>query len=505
MTVVKASRSIFLALNKNARPVTTSRNILLDDYDLIAHFERDVLDAVKQQDATSPSALRLWNFELDAEENKTALTSTVAFSGVMHLHFLLERALFLSTTPNGLNLSSQRFGNIKFLNDLYRRLDGVNLLGQDVADNTTRHAFTSEALALLTSSFKQRYGGYILAGLQRFAPYESMSQAALDLEVELLNAHEMHCHSMLFEGQGHLRVFETYIEQLDSDLSERFSGKIPPELQSILDDFNATKGRLEQYQQQFGVKRAKKLLSAINPTKVVNVIVGAVNTLYRTVFTTQAFQTAFFMTFFSAIEKYNGDPARLTGAEDERQLFDEYLQSLNAFFKPANEASTKRLLLTFSGAVTGTFGTEGMKIAESEYTLRKIVIQRELKPEEWTKFRYILLELWKSQNKKLQDIIDMDVAQCRLDVVGSLYRRDLDRYCKEKGIDPTAVKPPRKEKLSQKVLEHYAEALAVLHDSEIAEAEQTRWRECLATLITPTVEDEPEMDESVVPDENPVP
>src|SRR5262249_40896903 len=45
MSVTKASRSVFLALNKNARPVTTSRNILLDDYDLIAHFERHILDA----------------------------------------------------------------------------------------------------------------------------------------------------------------------------------------------------------------------------------------------------------------------------------------------------------------------------------------------------------------------------------------------------------------------------------------------------------------------------
>src|SRR5262249_5392236 len=253
MSVTKASRSVFLALNKNARPVTTSRNILLDDYDLIAHFERHILDAVKQQDPTSESALRLWNFELDAEEDKTTLSSTVAFSGVMHLHFLLERALFLTSSPAGLSLPAQKFGAIKNLNDLYRRLDGINALGEEVAKNTTRQAFTSEALNLLASSFDKRYKALILSGLQNFEPYKSMAEAALDLEVELrMNSYDMQCHSMLFEGQGHLRVFETYLEQLESDLSERYAtGHYPAELQSLLNEFKATKNRLEQHQRKF--------------------------------------------------------------------------------------------------------------------------------------------------------------------------------------------------------------------------------------------------------------
>jgi len=494
MTVTKASRSIFLALNKNARPVTTSRNILLDDYDLIAHFERHVLESVKQQDPTEPSALRLWNFELDAEEDKTTLSSTAAFSGVMHLHFLLERALFLTSTPGGLNLPPQKFGNIKNLNDLYRRLDGNNILGEEVAKNTTRHAFTSEALSLLAASFAKRYQGLILSGLQQFAPYESMAKAALDLEVELrMNAHDMQCHSMLFEGQGHLRVFETYVEQLDSDLSERYAtGKYPAELESLLKEFKATKSRLEQQQRQFGEARTNKLFSSISPSKLVPAIVAAVNVLYRTIFTTQAFQTALFLTFFTTIEKYNGDPARLSGSSHEQQLFEEYIASLNAFFKPSTEAGVKRVLLTLAGSVSGSFGSESMKITDSEYTLRKIVIQRELKPEEWTKFRYILLELWKSQDGKLQGLVDSDVAACRVDVLKALYLRDLDRHCKEHGIDVSAVKPSKKAKISQSVTKKYFEALTVLHGCDLPESEQERMKTELANIVTPIADEEEE-------------
>jgi hypothetical protein len=492
-TVTKASRSVFLALNKNARPVTTSRNILLDDYDLIAHFERHILESVKQQDPNSTTALRLWNFELDAEEDKTVLSSTVALSGVMHLPFLLERALFLGFAPTSLYLPSQKFGNIKNLEELYRRLDGRNLLGEEVAENTTRRAFSTEALEILVESFGTRYRELILQGFETFAPYDCMCKAALDLEVELrMNVHDMQCHSMLFEGQGHLRVFETYLEQLESDLAERYpSGEYPPELASLLKEFKTTKARLEQYQRQFGENRTRKLLSAIPHSKVVAVVVTAVNALYRTVFTTQAFQTALFLSFFTTMEKYNGD-ARLEGNHKEKELFAEYLGALNRFFRPQTESETKRLFLAFSGSVSGSFGSESMKIVESDYTLRRIVIQRELKPDEWTKFRYLLLELWKSTDQKLQKIVNEYVAICRVDVLNALYRRDLDRYCRDRGIDPSAVKPKIKEKVSKQAMKEYFDALEGLHGAAIANEEQERLATELANVVTPVSEGEEE-------------
>ena len=193
----------------------------------------------------------------------------------MHLHFLLERALFLGSAPTNLYLPSQKFGNIKNLEELYRRLDGRNLLGEEVSANTTRRAFSAEALEILVGSFEKRYRELLLQGFQTFAPYDCMCKAALDLEVELrMNVHDMQCHSMLFEGQGHLRVNKTSLEQLESDLAERYpSGEYPPELASLLKEFKMTKVRLEQYQKQFGENRTRKLLSAIPQSKVVSVIV----------------------------------------------------------------------------------------------------------------------------------------------------------------------------------------------------------------------------------------
>ena len=179
--VTQACRAVFLALNKNARPVSRARNILLDDKDLLAHFEREILEEVKSFKIDVPTRLRLWNFELDAEKNGTVLTTAVAFSGVMHLYALLERALLLGQQPNGLTVPSANLWLTKVIEGTaLRRLDGRNLLGDELAKNTTRNMFSPEALKLLTESFRDKNLRYIIKGFQVFYPYVAIARAASD-------------------------------------------------------------------------------------------------------------------------------------------------------------------------------------------------------------------------------------------------------------------------------------------------------------------------------------
>jgi hypothetical protein len=465
-TVTQACRAIFLALNKNARPVSVARNILLDDYDLIAHFERSILEQIKNETVTSTSSVRLYNFELDADENKIALNSTVALSGVMHLYSLLERSLLSSDAPQGLNYPAKKYGKIKNIGDTcLRRLDGVNLLGDEGAKSTTRYAFTSEARRILRESFNRRYGKYIVRGYQQFYPFEAMANASIKLEVELRHKHEIQCHSMLFEGQGILRVFESYLELLEAELDEAYPDKnYPPELGAILDEFRATKNRLRSHQEQFFRKRTKQLLETIPETKIVDPVFRAIQEFYRTVVTTTAFQNALFITFFSTIEALNKDGRNglIHGDAEDDKYFDEYLSALNRYFRPRTEQEVKRLLSVFSGNVTGTFGTSTMKVTDSAYTLRKIVIPNELKPDEWGKFRYILLEMWQSGDGRLNEIIHSYVQECRDDVLRAFFNRELKDYCEKNGIDLTEVDPKEKRKIENSSVTLFCDALTAL-------------------------------------------
>jgi hypothetical protein len=464
-TVIRACRAVFLALNKHAKPVSTARNILLDDFDIIAHFERSVLETIKQIDgSTAQYPLRLWNFELDADENRIAVSATIAVSGVMHLFSMLERVLLSPDAPTGIYYAARKYGNVKYIRDTcLRRLNGVNLLGDEVANSTTRYAFTPDARELLVGSFQSRYGKYIVEGFQTFWPFQAVADAAIKLEAEVrLKHHDLQNHANLFQGQGILRVFTSYIDLLAAELDEKYPHKqYPPELRELLEQFEGTRHRLRGFQDQFSRMRAVQLLAAISESKVVEPIVKAVHELYRTMFTTSAFQTALFITFFSAIEALNAEQ-RVNGDPADDALFTEYIASLNAYFKPQSEQDAKRLLSVFSGKVTGSFGSANMKVTESAYTLRRIVVPGELKPDEWPKFRYILLEMWNTTNPKLQALIDQNVKQSRSEVLRSFNEREVKDYCEKHGIDASQIPEKKLKGIYALSVKYYIDALSEL-------------------------------------------
>ena len=326
--MTEACRAVFLALNKNARPVTKARNILLNDKDLVAFFERAILEEVKSYQIDSPNRLRLWNFELDAEKDRSVLTSAVALSGVMHLHHLLERALMLNQKPGGFAVhGTSNYWLRKNIDDtILRRLDGANLLGAEIAASTTRSSFAKEALEALLTSFNKRYLQYILKGFKEFHPYAALAAASSDIEVELRNQTDKRTHAMLFEGQGVLRVFLKYVEDLSDEAHEQRELKRlkqSSELDAILVELKNLQANILKYETEFRHKRTQKLLPSTAPAKW-QYLYSHIDTLYKGDLTTAAFQIAFFSTFFFMMEDFHGrdnGELRLTGDDAEMAMF----------------------------------------------------------------------------------------------------------------------------------------------------------------------------------------
>jgi hypothetical protein len=467
--VTEACRAVFLALNKNARPVTRARNILLNDKDLVAFFERAILEEVKSYQIDSPNRLRLWNFELDAEKDRSVLTSAVALSGVMHLHHLLERALMLNQKPSGLTVhGSSNYWLRKNIDDtILRRLDGANILGAELAGATTRSNFTTEALKGLMASFTDRYLKYIIKGFQEFHPYAALAAAASDVEVDLRNQTDKRTHSMLFEGQGVLRVFLQYVEDLtDAAREQREMKRVKQasELDAILVELKNLQANVWKYEGEFRQKRTQKLLASTTPSKW-QYLYTHIDTLYKSDLTTAAFQIALFSTFFFMMEDFHGcdnGELRLKGDDAEMAMFEEYIACLNAFFAPKTDSDVKRLLSTFVGSVSGTFGSPTMTVVPSETTLRSIVIPLELKPDEWPRFRYIFLELWRPKDAALAALVEGYRAQCRKDVLSAFFRQKIKLFCRQKGIDESGVSEKERNKMSKEATNQYESALTDL-------------------------------------------
>jgi hypothetical protein len=494
LRVTEACRAVFLALNKNAKPVTRARNILLNDRDLVPFFERAILEEVKSYDPDTPNRLRLWNFELDAEKDRSVLSTAVALSGVMHLHLLLERALMLNQKPAGFYVhGSSNYWLRKNIDDtILRRLDGPNILGAELAANTTRHSFTAEALKGLQESFDKRYLRYIIKGFQEFYPYTALATAASDVEVHLRPQTDKRPHAMLFEGQGVLRVFRQYVEQLSKEALEQHDlkrVKQATELDAILVELKVLQDTVTKQEADFRQKRAQKFLSTVTPSKI-PFLVPYIDKLYKEDFTTAAFQIGVFVTFFFMMEDYHGQDGdlRLSGDDMEMEMFDEYLARLNDFFAPKSDAEAKRLLSVFVGSVSGTFGAPNMTVAVSATNLRSIVIPGELKPDEWPRFRYIFLELWRPMDTKLAALTQAYRLESRLDVLKAFYRQKVKIYCKEKGIDEKQVTETADSKLKKDAKTQFESALVELV-GKLPEAERVALNASLDKPVPPTEEE----------------
>ena len=77
---------------------------------------------------------------------------------------------------------------------------------------------------------------------------------------------------------------------------------------------------------------------------------------------------------------------------DPSNTFDEYLSQLGRFFKPTSFEKFRSLISLFFGEATGD-DTKSLSIIEgSRNTFRSVVYPGEMAPDEWPKYKYLLLE-----------------------------------------------------------------------------------------------------------------
>jgi hypothetical protein len=438
LSVSEACRAVFLALNKNARPVTRARNCLLNDGDVIAHFLRSVLSKIKELKATSAQSIRLWNIELEGEGDKRALTSPMAITGVMHLYTTIEFLMLNSKWYGQLSAPRQNLWNRNDLSDCIRRLGAASELGADRCDRANRKMIERDAAVVLCRRFSALYGKVILKTLDEFRPYRIHSNESLSLETKLANEpNGATYHSILFEGQGIGRVFEEYVSRLREESEELKGtfGTVPPALAESFRDFEQKSAALRTEIETFLSQRTEKLFSRLSAKKARD-IDQSVRSIYRETLTTEAFQSALLITFLSATETIR-DTTEANGGElgigEIEAFFDEYLQQLNKFFTPETEKEAWDIIRVFHGEVKPVADGH-VEVARSSTCLKKLLIPGELKPEEWPKFRYILLELWQPSNTQLKDQVAESRLQLRLQVLSGLIDRELDILAKKQGV-----------------------------------------------------------------------
>jgi DGQHR domain-containing protein len=104
-------REIFVDINKNAKPVTKARNILLNDRDIFAVFARDLI-----KDPDNPEGLRYevvdWKRETARPEGKHRLTTIIVLYEIVRLMFQKRLTTLESELDLNTELSRRRLQRI---------------------------------------------------------------------------------------------------------------------------------------------------------------------------------------------------------------------------------------------------------------------------------------------------------------------------------------------------------------------------------------------------------
>jgi hypothetical protein len=437
----KAARAIFLTLNKTARKVSDARNKLLDDNDLVALFLRNTLAVIKDRDHRSEYSLRIHNVELDQSHDRLKIESPVALTGVNHIYYIIEHLLL--SEEKDINGAKPRQGKLFKRKDLsaygaYRRLNGRDLLGNDAADATFRDYFSRDAGEKLGDEFAKRYGRFIVEYFVRFAPSEAHCSASLGLEQEIDLQSNRKLRPIIFEGQGMSQAFNTHRSLLKERKKEGLFGPEASKIDEVIQALDATSKQVSVAYDTFRLTRASKFLDEVSDKGKLKADDGSLSSgilsfithLYENVFCTVAFQTAVICGFFGEIERARARSSDRAEAEiDLEKAFQEYLDDLHKLFVPKSTAQLRTLGEVFEGRVEGDVNE--WKVVKTPHTFREVVYPGEMQPDQWPKYRYMILELWRPSHPALQAVVSAERDKCRGQVLTSLRSLKRDEYLKQ--------------------------------------------------------------------------
>jgi hypothetical protein len=488
--VVKAARSTFLTLNKTARKVSASRNKLLDDRDLMSHFLRSTLSHIKSRDRNAEDWLRIWNVELDQYRDRVKIESPVACTGVAHIYYMIEHSMFAENGDlDGVKPRSGKFGNRGHLeSSLFRRLEAEELLGADIAAKLKRNTYTSESADRLAIQFHERYGKFILSVFDQFLPLRYHNEATLSLYQQLDNESVPQVRSILYEGQNIGRSFEEYfahVKQRCVDMSDA-GRRVPPELDASLQHLKTTSERVSEARKILRRKRADLLADRLSDKPKLKLggnsyqplFYHATDLFYDNVYCSVAFQAALVCGFFNVVESAE-DRARENGRTVDRDTeFKTYLRSLNDVFAPTTLSRLRSLIRAFHFGVEGDSPAEWTKVPTNA-RFHGVVTQQEMKPDDWPKYQYILLEIWASENADIE-VVRKDLRDhCRKQVFRRLHDYLESQFCEREKVVRASLNASQRSDVFKNTFDVFDEFLKALglstKDKRVDQATAREW------------------------------
>jgi hypothetical protein len=410
ITLTSVCREIFVVVNRQAREVSKSRELLLDDEDIAAFLMRRTLSMFKGRgvDDLGARIFELAFGDAEADTGSQVASGQLQICTAVALHKMHGAASFGLPACYSFNKPADVTDGRNTRNPVrpMELLIGAEVppwgsLSRRSAKNHSPKDLDKavEVLGALTEAI-------VIPFFDELRPYRAHHEALREHHVALSDPNaaadpvQSKCKTLLFDGSGTRHTFDEHAGRLlerKKDLTDR-GQPVPPFLTSQLTYCDAVRKALGEHEDAIRLKRAFKLFN-IDPVAFRNrekEVVESESKLVRTrgraisdaVFT-QAFQLGYLMAVLSTVERLV-EPGttwqdRLSCTHFVSRLF---LAGTNSFF--ATSATVHKSL---SGYVTET---RSRAFEASEQGFRGLLAAggvRELNEKQWEFFRWVVLEI----------------------------------------------------------------------------------------------------------------
>lgn len=512
INLVSVCREIFLIVNKNAKPVSQSRELLLDDDDLAACMMRKTLSKLKKRGESEDSIARIYSFSFgdsvsEAQHRKTEVVAgQLEYTSAVALHKMQAAVSF--GVPGGFDLidtqditdgrrtqNSERAASI---------LIGTNLEKWSSLSRRSGRSHSREDIAEAVDLLSELTNHVILSLFDKFKPFTVHNKAMRSLRTQITDPSaqgdpiQRKCYSLLFEGSGVRSVFEAHINRLDE--RQRESTIKSDYVTNQLNDAKGAASALQRHEEVVKKRRAANFFgidydklfgkdSSISDSDRKELLSKA-KTIFDTV-STQAFQMGFLMAVHSAVELMVSVGVCY---EDRIKILmfvtDLYIEGLNSYFSEKSDVTHKTL--------KGLVNEKRVKVFEvSGLGLRGLLSQsvKELNERQWVFFRYAILEMVHSDHscsaikKKLNEVdeeLRNKYRQCLPELASSVVKLREDYV--DSAVNTKKNSSEFKQKLQVLEAGHKGEGKSITESQElikqyVEDVEAEVRQECQENLI----------------------
>jgi hypothetical protein len=419
-------REIFLVVNKNAKPVSRSRELLLDDEDFAARLMRHTLSLLKDRSAHDCDRARIYSVaygDSDGESGGTVVQGTFQVASAVALHRLHAALSFgrpdIYSWKDPAEATDMR--NLRNPSTPAEILVGTDLDHLDAITRMHGRTLPYATVQNVVSLLGNLNNLILMSLLDNLQPFQVHNQEVLSLKHRLSDVDaradlvQSKCYTLLFEGSGVREVFNNHLDVLKSlrdDARDRGAALSQALLRQISWADTVTNA-LAKHEKEFQRRRACRLLNISyeaytesGTEKGWQDIERWARALYQTL-STQAFQLGYCMAIMSIVRHLLpqgcGYDWRLSVTRKVCNLME---RSFNRFLSPSDTTvhrtltgfiDEKRAHL-FDPAKPGLRGL--LRMSTSEINERR-----------WDFFRYCAMEIWLSRIGSADWLPELHVAQ----------------------------------------------------------------------------------------------